>query len=104
MASHIANLRMLSAGTADARAAAMVRFCLDRARECRRFAEGAASASQRRSWLEMEGRWFFLARSYDNQRRAVRREEMAIGRRCKDVEILRPALGNGQAPMSVGRR
>ena len=48
----------------------MVRFCLDCAAGCRRAAEQASDAAQQRSWLEMEGRWFFLARSYDSQRRS----------------------------------
>lgn len=48
----------------------MVRFCLAKARECRRGAERASDPFARQSWLEMEGQWFFLARSYDNERRA----------------------------------
>ena len=47
----------------------MVRYCLNRAAECRRGAERATDVSRKNSWLEMEGLWFFLARSYDNQRR-----------------------------------
>jgi len=47
----------------------MVKFCLDRATECRCGAEHAADAARRQFWLEIEGQWFFLARSYDNQRR-----------------------------------
>jgi hypothetical protein len=49
---------------------AMVRFCLARARDCRRNAEHATDPFVERSWREMEGHWFFLARSYDNERRA----------------------------------
>ena len=48
----------------------IVKFCLDRAAECRRGAESTASSSRKQSWLKMEGQWFFLARSYDNARRA----------------------------------
>ena len=47
----------------------MVRFCLAKARECRRGAERATDPLVQQSWLEMEGQWFFLARSYDNERR-----------------------------------
>jgi hypothetical protein len=47
----------------------MIKFCFARAAECRRNAEQATDPSQLRSWLEMEGQWFVLARSYDNQRR-----------------------------------
>jgi hypothetical protein len=54
----------------------MVRFCLDRAAECRRKAERAKMPPRKRSWLEMAGRWFFLARSYDSQRRG---EEVVDG-------------------------
>ena len=47
----------------------MVKFCLAKALECRRGAERATDPSRRQSWLEMEGMWFYLARSYDNERR-----------------------------------
>lgn len=47
----------------------MVRYCLNRAADCRRGAERATDVARKESWLEMEGLWFFLARSYDNQRR-----------------------------------
>ena len=47
----------------------MIKFCLARAAECRRKAEQAKDSSQQRSWRKMEGRWFFLARSYANERR-----------------------------------
>ena len=47
----------------------MIRFCLARAAECRRNAEQATAPSRYSSWLKIEGRWFFLARSYDNERR-----------------------------------
>jgi hypothetical protein len=47
----------------------MIKFCLARAAECRRKAEQATNSSQQRSWRKMEGRWFFLARSYANERR-----------------------------------
>jgi hypothetical protein len=46
----------------------MIKFCLARAAECRRKAEQATDSSQQRSWRKMEGRWFFLARSYANER------------------------------------
>jgi hypothetical protein len=48
----------------------MVKFCLNRAAECRRGAEHATDPCQKQSWLRTEGQWFFLARSYDNERRA----------------------------------
>jgi hypothetical protein len=48
----------------------MVKFCLDKAVECRRGAERSVDPIRTRSLLEMEGQWFFLARSYDNARRA----------------------------------
>jgi hypothetical protein len=47
----------------------MVKFCLAKAVECRRVAELATDPALRRSWLNTEGRWFFLARSYENERR-----------------------------------
>jgi hypothetical protein len=46
----------------------MIKFCRARAAECRRKAEQATDPSQQRSWRKMEGRWFFLARSYANER------------------------------------
>jgi hypothetical protein len=48
----------------------MVKFCLAKAVECRRAADLATDPARRQSWLKTEGRWFFLARSYDNERRA----------------------------------
>jgi hypothetical protein len=48
----------------------MVKFCLAKAVECRRAAELAKDPARRRSWLNTEGQWFFLARSFDNERRA----------------------------------
>jgi hypothetical protein len=60
----------LSIGTAMRHSPSMIRFCLQKAAECRRCAEQATDPLRRQSWLELEGRWFFLARSYDNQRRA----------------------------------
>jgi hypothetical protein len=45
-------------------------FCLARAEECRRHAELATDASQQQTWRDLEGRWFLLARSYDDERRA----------------------------------
>ena len=47
----------------------MFKFCLARAAECRRGAMQVLDPSCRQSWLEMEGRWFFLARSYENEQR-----------------------------------
>jgi hypothetical protein len=47
----------------------MVKFCLAKAVECRRAAELATDPARRRFWLNTEGQWFFLARSYDNERR-----------------------------------
>jgi hypothetical protein len=47
----------------------MSKFCLARAAECRRKAEQAMDSSLQRSWRKMEGRWFFLARSYENEQR-----------------------------------
>jgi hypothetical protein len=49
----------------------LIKFCLAKAAECRRGAELATDPSRKQSWLQLEGRWFFLARSYDNGRRAV---------------------------------
>ena len=49
----------------------MIELCLERAKQCRRGAERAIEPARRRSWLELEGRWFFLARSYDNERRTA---------------------------------
>ena len=48
----------------------MVKFCLAKAVECRCAAERATDPTRRRSSLNTEGQWFFLARSYDNERRA----------------------------------
>jgi hypothetical protein len=45
----------------------MIKFCLAKAAECRRKAEQAMDPSLQRSWRKMEGRWFFLARSYANE-------------------------------------
>jgi hypothetical protein len=53
----------------------MIKFCLARAAECRRQAEQAMDSPQQRSWRNMEGRWFFLARSYANE----------LGRRDEDA-------------------
>jgi hypothetical protein len=47
----------------------MVKFCLARAAECRRNAEQATDPVRQWSWLQMEGEWFVLARSYDSERR-----------------------------------
>jgi hypothetical protein len=47
----------------------MVKFCLNRAAECRRSAGQASDPSWKQSWLRTEGQWFFLARSYDDERR-----------------------------------
>ena len=47
-------------------------FCLAKARECRYRAERATVPSRRKSWMEMKGVWFDLARSYDNERRTDR--------------------------------
>ena len=47
----------------------MVKFCFARAAECRRNAELATDPARRRSWLNTEGKWFILARSYDSERR-----------------------------------
>lgn len=88
MSSPITHLRTMTGRTSDVCAAAMVRFCLDRARECRRRAETTADLAQRRSWLEMEGRWFFLARSWDNQRRTEPVAESASRRRGADVAVI----------------
>src|SRR5262245_12647780 len=46
------------------------KYCLAKARECRRAAELANDPAQRRRWMEIEADWFFLARSYDNELRA----------------------------------
>ena len=47
----------------------MVKFCLAKAVECRRAAEIATDPARRRSWLDTEAQWFWLARSYDSERR-----------------------------------
>ncbi|MCC6776624.1 MAG: hypothetical protein IT537_08310 [Hyphomicrobiales bacterium] len=77
MSSPILHLRTMTGRATDVCAAVMIRFCLDRARECRRRAETTADLAQRRSWLAMEGRWFFLARSWDNQRRTEPADHIA---------------------------
>jgi hypothetical protein len=48
----------------------MIKFCLAKAAECRRNTEQATDPTQQQSWLQIEGRWFFLARSYENERRS----------------------------------
>ena len=48
----------------------MIKFCLARAAECRRNAEQATDRFRQWSWLKIEGEWFFLARSYDSERRS----------------------------------
>jgi hypothetical protein len=48
----------------------MVKYCLDKATECNRYAEQSTDASRRESWLEMAGLWFYLARSYQGEYRA----------------------------------
>jgi hypothetical protein len=45
----------------------IVKFCLARAAACRRDAEQATDLSSQQSWLEMEDRWFSLARSYERR-------------------------------------
>jgi hypothetical protein len=45
----------------------MIKFCLARAAACRRDAEEATDPSSQQSWLEMEDRWFSLARSYERR-------------------------------------
>jgi hypothetical protein len=47
-----------------------VKYCLDKADECRRAAEQATDASRKESWMKMAGEWFYLARSYDSEYRA----------------------------------
>jgi hypothetical protein len=65
----------------------MIKLCLQRSAECRRCAE------RRQSWLEWEGRWFFLARSYDNQRRGDRSLHFG-GHQCEDgAKSARPSGG-----------
>ena len=49
------------------RPSSMVKFCLAKAAECRRASELATDLARRRNWLDLEGQWFFLARSYDNE-------------------------------------
>jgi hypothetical protein len=75
----------------------MVRFCLDRARECRRAAERGKSPSGRRFWLAMEGRWFFLARSYDSEQRA---EGMATGEARARAGVVVPLEWRAPRPMA----
>ena len=66
----------------------MVKFCLAKAVECRCAAERATDPTRRRSWLNTEGQWFFLARSYDNERRAsvVTHVGFCAGRECVSHE------------------
>jgi hypothetical protein len=45
----------------------MIKFCLARAAACRHDAEQATDPSSQQSWLEMESRWFSLARSYERR-------------------------------------
>jgi hypothetical protein len=60
----------------------MIKFCLARAIECRRNAEQATDTSSQRSWLGLEGRWFYLARSYENERRISRLSPKRESRRA----------------------
>ena len=53
------------------RSSYMVKFCIAKAAECRRAAEQALDEAGKRTWLRMEGEWFFLARSYQNEARAL---------------------------------
>ena len=52
---------------------AMVTFCLAKAAECRRWAELTTDDPQKEAWLATEGQWFYLARSYESERRHVSR-------------------------------
>jgi len=52
---------------------AMVTFCLAKAAECRRWAELTTDGHQKEAWLATEGQWFYLARSYESERRHVSR-------------------------------
>jgi hypothetical protein len=54
----------------------MIKFCLNKAAECRRGAEHTTDPSLKQSWLKLEGQWFFLARSYDSERRAEMRQSV----------------------------
>jgi hypothetical protein len=65
----------------------MIKFCLNRAAECRRGAEVATDPSRKQSWLKMEGQWFFLARSYDNERRARLTEPFQVRRIIQPVRF-----------------
>jgi hypothetical protein len=51
-------------------ALSMVKFCLDKAAECSRRAEQSRDASRKKSWVEIAGLWFYLARSYQSEYRA----------------------------------
>jgi hypothetical protein len=71
----------------------MVKFCLNRAAECRRGAERATDTSRKQSWLKTEGQWFFLARSYDNEGRAHVFLWASVKPRHKPREFDQPPLG-----------
>jgi hypothetical protein len=70
----------------------MIRFCLAMALECRRGFEQTTDPARRRSWLAMEGQWFLLARSYDNERRAEwNRQASAVAHSFRRAFPLRPS-------------
>jgi hypothetical protein len=85
----------------------IVRFCLAKARECRRGAERASVSSRRQSWLEMEGLWFYLARSYDDERRpnGVLRASAGIeSKSVRRVSVTRRRKGPGRTVETNQRR
>jgi hypothetical protein len=49
----------------------MIKFCLEKATQCRLGADQVREPERQRSWLELEGQWFYLARSYENEHRAA---------------------------------
>ena len=66
----------------------MVKFCIAKAAECRRAAEQALDEAGKRTWLRMEGEWFFLARSYDNEGRELMAPNSLAPDRCSRVHLL----------------
>jgi hypothetical protein len=67
-------------------AAYMVKFCLGKAAVCRRVAELTTDPIHKLTWLKTEGQWFYLARSYDNERREEGRDLLVTARRAYPKE------------------
>jgi len=66
----------------------MVSFCIAKAAECRRAAELAPDSARKRTWVGIEGEWFFLARSYDNEGRELMAPNSSAPDRCSRVHLL----------------